>query len=66
MSKKYFITNDNTDNSDYNLISSNFLVLLCVIAVIIFICNYFFNFNINLMTILIIFVIVILCKYILE
>jgi len=71
MAKQYYIVNKNEiqNNSD-TLIDSNIfytlLVLLCVVATIIFICNYFFNYKINITTILILLVIIVLCKNIID
>lgn len=65
MTKQYYIVNKNEIQNDSNIFYT-LLLLLCVVAGIIFICNYFLNYKINITTILILLVIVILCKNILE
>lgn len=71
MAKQYSIINRNeilnetSDSSNSNIIYTLFL-LLCVVATIIFICNYFFNYKINITTILILLVIIVLCKNIID
>jgi len=65
MAKQYYITNKNEIQNNSNIFYT-LLLLLCVVAGIIFICNYFLNYKINITTILILLVIVILCKNILD
>jgi hypothetical protein len=68
MAKQYYIVNKNeiqNSLSDSNIFYT-LLLLLCIIATMIFICNYFFNYKINITTILILLVIIILCKNIID
>jgi len=65
MAKQYYIVNKNEIQNNSNIFLT-LLLLLCLVAGIIFICNYFFNYKINIITILILLVIVILCKNIID
>lgn len=72
MSKQYMIVNKNDldyENTNYDSNSDIFctlLILICVIAAIVFISNYYLNYKINITTILIILIVILLCKYILD
>lgn len=67
MTKKYFITNENKASfANTSDILFTLLVLLSFIAIMIFICNYFLNYNVDFTIIIILFIIILLCKYILD
>ena len=62
MPKNYYIVNENGIQNDYNCYY-RFLILLCLIAVIFLICNFYLNYKINITTILILLIIAIVCNY---
>lgn len=64
MSKQYYIVNNNEIQTNCDIFYT-LLILLCLLASITFICNYFLNSNIKIAPILILVMVVILCKNIL-
>ena len=69
MTKQYYIANSNYADSELNTNTDIFyglLVLLCVVAVIVFIFNYFLNYKISITTILILLIFILLFKNFLD
>ena len=71
MAKEYFIVNRNNQSSNQNGydVVNVFLILICLISVVLLICNYFFNYGLSsttLGTIVVLLILLIICKNIFD